>query len=190
MPLRRPDTAVLLFVLRAYLCSVRLLFRKLRNIFNLQKNCTPFSHPPFPHRPPRSAVSLHLLRATRLARQNFDPLGVHTGDSIVVAPSQTLSNTEYHMLRETALKVMETPCRDNAAPVPSRHANYLSLSFFYLFSNAGMSIQFECLVLVRCLGSGLFCIVLGGMMNIGLGLNFLYAVRDSTWKIGIGRKRF
>jgi carbamoylphosphate synthase large subunit len=37
--------------------------------------------------------------------ENFDPLGVHTGDSIVVAPSQTLSNEEYHMLRETALKV-------------------------------------------------------------------------------------
>ncbi len=41
--------------------------------------------------------------------QNFDPLGVHTGDSIVVAPSQTLSNTEYHMLRETALKVHIVP---------------------------------------------------------------------------------
>uniref|UniRef100_A0A1I8JML0 Carbamoyl phosphate synthase arginine-specific large chain n=1 Tax=Macrostomum lignano TaxID=282301 RepID=A0A1I8JML0_9PLAT len=38
--------------------------------------------------------------------ENFDPLGVHTGDSIVVAPSQTLSNEEYHMLRETALKVI------------------------------------------------------------------------------------
>jgi len=38
--------------------------------------------------------------------ENFDPLGVHTGDSIVVAPSQTLSNEEYHMLRETALKVV------------------------------------------------------------------------------------
>ncbi|CAM9616722.1 unnamed protein product, partial [Sphacelaria rigidula] len=38
--------------------------------------------------------------------ENFDPLGVHTGDSIVVAPSQTLSNTEYHMLRETAVKVV------------------------------------------------------------------------------------
>ena len=37
--------------------------------------------------------------------ENFDPLGVHTGDSIVVAPSQTLSNYEYHMLRETAIKV-------------------------------------------------------------------------------------
>ena len=38
--------------------------------------------------------------------ENFDPLGVHTGDSIVVAPSQTLSNEEYHMLRETAIKVL------------------------------------------------------------------------------------
>ena len=39
--------------------------------------------------------------------ENFDPLGIHTGDSIVVAPSQTLSNQEYHMLRETALKVYQ-----------------------------------------------------------------------------------
>nr|AAD43968.1 carbamoyl-phosphate synthetase III [Oreochromis grahami] len=38
--------------------------------------------------------------------ENFDPMGIHTGDSIVVAPSQTLSNEEYHMLRETAIKVV------------------------------------------------------------------------------------
>merc|ERR1712176_1037990 len=37
--------------------------------------------------------------------ENFDPLGIHTGDSIVMAPSQTLSNEEYHMLRTTAIKV-------------------------------------------------------------------------------------
>jgi carbamoyl-phosphate synthase (ammonia) len=37
--------------------------------------------------------------------ENFDPLGIHTGDSIVMAPSQTLSNEEYHMLRDTAVKV-------------------------------------------------------------------------------------
>lgn len=37
--------------------------------------------------------------------ENFDPLGVHTGDSIVVAPSQTLTNSEYFKLRATALKV-------------------------------------------------------------------------------------
>lgn len=38
--------------------------------------------------------------------ENFDPLGIHTGESIVMAPSQTLSNEEYHMLRETAIKVV------------------------------------------------------------------------------------
>eukprot|EP00923_Selenidium_pygospionis_P055033 GHVN01095964.1.p1 GENE.GHVN01095964.1~~GHVN01095964.1.p1 ORF type:complete len:1692 (+),score=283.44 GHVN01095964.1:73-5076(+) len=38
--------------------------------------------------------------------ENLDPLGVHTGDSIVVAPSQTLNNDEYFRLRETALKVI------------------------------------------------------------------------------------
>jgi carbamoyl-phosphate synthase large subunit len=38
--------------------------------------------------------------------ENFDPLGIHTGESIVVAPSQTLSNHEYHKLREIALKVI------------------------------------------------------------------------------------
>ena len=38
--------------------------------------------------------------------ENFDPLGVHTGDSIVVAPSQTLTNREYFMLRKTAIKVV------------------------------------------------------------------------------------
>ena len=38
--------------------------------------------------------------------ENFDPLGVHTGDSIVIAPSQTLTDDEYHMLRTTAIKVV------------------------------------------------------------------------------------
>ncbi|XP_063359449.1 multifunctional protein r [Cydia amplana] len=38
--------------------------------------------------------------------ENVDPLGIHTGESIVVAPSQTLSNREYYMLRNTALKVI------------------------------------------------------------------------------------
>ena len=38
--------------------------------------------------------------------ENFDPLGIHTGESIVIAPSQTLTNSEYHMLREIALKVI------------------------------------------------------------------------------------
>jgi carbamoyl-phosphate synthase large subunit len=38
--------------------------------------------------------------------ENFDPLGIHTGESIVVAPSQTLSNKEYHKLREISIKVI------------------------------------------------------------------------------------
>ncbi|CAJ2501770.1 Uu.00g046230.m01.CDS01 [Anthostomella pinea] len=38
--------------------------------------------------------------------ENFDPLGTHTGDSIVVAPSQTLSDEEYHMLRTAAIKIV------------------------------------------------------------------------------------
>ncbi|MBT5516385.1 carbamoyl-phosphate synthase (glutamine-hydrolyzing) large subunit [Candidatus Peregrinibacteria bacterium] len=38
--------------------------------------------------------------------ENFDPLGIHTGESIVVAPSQTLSNEEYHKLREIGIKVI------------------------------------------------------------------------------------
>ena len=38
--------------------------------------------------------------------ENLDPMGIHTGESIVVAPSQTLSNTEYHMLREIAIKTI------------------------------------------------------------------------------------
>lgn len=38
--------------------------------------------------------------------ENFDPMGVHTGESIVVAPSQTLTNHEYHMLREVAIRTI------------------------------------------------------------------------------------
>ncbi|WP_243348790.1 carbamoyl-phosphate synthase (glutamine-hydrolyzing) large subunit [Parabacteroides sp. FAFU027] len=38
--------------------------------------------------------------------ENFDPLGIHTGESIVVAPSQTLTNAEYHKLRELAIRII------------------------------------------------------------------------------------
>ncbi len=38
--------------------------------------------------------------------ENLDPMGIHTGDSIVVAPSQTLTNREYHSLRETCFKIV------------------------------------------------------------------------------------
>ncbi|MGM9776389.1 MAG: carbamoyl-phosphate synthase (glutamine-hydrolyzing) large subunit [Candidatus Coprenecus sp.] len=39
--------------------------------------------------------------------ENFDPLGIHTGESIVVAPSQTLTNREYNLLRELAIKIVK-----------------------------------------------------------------------------------
>ena len=38
--------------------------------------------------------------------ENFDPLGIHTGESIVIAPSQTLTNNEYHKLREIAIRIV------------------------------------------------------------------------------------
>lgn len=38
--------------------------------------------------------------------ENFDPMGVHTGESIVIAPSQTLNNDEYYRLRQCALKII------------------------------------------------------------------------------------
>ena len=39
--------------------------------------------------------------------ENVDPVGIHTGDSIVVCPSQTLTNKEYHMLRDSALRIIQ-----------------------------------------------------------------------------------
>ena len=38
--------------------------------------------------------------------ENVDPLGIHTGESIVVAPSQTLTNVEYNLLRSVAIKIV------------------------------------------------------------------------------------
>lgn len=40
--------------------------------------------------------------------ENFDPLGIHTGESIVIAPSQTLTNYQYHMLREVSIKIVRS----------------------------------------------------------------------------------
>ena len=40
--------------------------------------------------------------------ENFDPLGIHTGESIVVAPSQTLSNSEYHKLRKLSIEIVKS----------------------------------------------------------------------------------
>ena len=47
-----------------------------------------------------------LAESLAASMDNFDPLGIHTGDSMVMAPSPTLSNGEYHVLRETATNVV------------------------------------------------------------------------------------
>jgi carbamoyl-phosphate synthase large subunit len=62
--------------------------------------------------------------------ENFDPLGVHTGDSIVVAPSQTLSDREYQMLRTAALRIIralgvEGGCNIQFALDPNSFAFYV-----------------------------------------------------------------
>jgi carbamoyl-phosphate synthase large subunit len=79
--------------------------------------------------------------------ENFDPLGVHTGDSIVVAPSQTLSDEEYHMLRTSAIKIIQhlgvvgecnvqyALCPDSLEYCVIEVNARLSRSRFYIFNN-------------------------------------------------------
>ena len=62
--------------------------------------------------------------------ENIDPVGIHTGDSIVVAPSQTLTNKEYHLLRDSALKLIralkiEGGCNVQFALDPASFRYYL-----------------------------------------------------------------
>jgi carbamoyl-phosphate synthase large subunit len=62
--------------------------------------------------------------------ENFDPVGVHTGDSIVVAPSQTLNDREYHMLRMSAINIIDAlgiigACNVQFALHPETSAYYL-----------------------------------------------------------------
>ncbi|MBR2532294.1 MAG: carbamoyl-phosphate synthase large subunit [Lachnospiraceae bacterium] len=62
--------------------------------------------------------------------ENVDPVGIHTGDSVVVCPSQTLTNKEYHMLRDSALKVIralgiEGGCNVQFALDPNSFQYYL-----------------------------------------------------------------
>lgn len=62
--------------------------------------------------------------------ENVDPVGIHTGDSVVVCPSQTLTNKEYHMLRDSALKIIralkiEGGCNVQFALDPNSFQYYL-----------------------------------------------------------------
>ena len=79
--------------------------------------------------------------------ENLDPLGIHTGDSIVVAPSQTLNNEEYHRLREASIKIVESlkivgECNVQFALNPSplrRGEKKGGLDYFVIEVNARLS---------------------------------------------------
>jgi carbamoyl-phosphate synthase large subunit len=74
--------------------------------------------------------------------ENFDPLGIHTGDSIVIAPSQTLNNQEYHGLREASIKIVQSlgivgECNVQYAVSPNPKSK--KLEFFVIEVNARLS---------------------------------------------------
>ena len=74
--------------------------------------------------------------------ENFDPLGIHTGDSIVIAPSQTLNNEEYHGLREASIKIVQSlgivgECNVQFALNPQPKNN--ELDYFVIEVNARLS---------------------------------------------------
>lgn len=78
--------------------------------------------------------------------ENFDPLGIHTGDSIVVAPSQTLTNEEYHGLREASIKIVKSlgivgECNVQYAlnPKPSTLIKGRGLDYYVIEVNARLS---------------------------------------------------
>lgn len=67
--------------------------------------------------------------------ENIDPLGIHTGESFVVAPSQTLTNDEYQCLRSNAIKVILHlgiigECNIQYAVNPETFEVYFSIHFF------------------------------------------------------------
>src|ERR671934_1605156 len=78
--------------------------------------------------------------------ENLDPMGVHTGESIVVAPSQTLTNDEYHLLRSVAIKVIRHlgvvgECNIQFAldPAPPRHGDGEGVRYRVIEVNARLS---------------------------------------------------
>ena len=77
--------------------------------------------------------------------ENFDPLGIHTGDSIVIAPSQTLNNHEYHGLREASIKIVKSlgivgECNVQYALNPNpKEGNGNQLDYYVIEVNARLS---------------------------------------------------
>lgn len=88
--------------------------------------------------------------------ENVDPLGIHTGESIVVAPSQTLTNREYNMLRTTAINVIRHlgvvgECNIQYACSPNSEEYYI-IEVISLAVKRKLKLQNEChrLDKIRC----------------------------------------
>ena len=78
--------------------------------------------------------------------ENLDPVGIHTGDSIVVCPSQTLTNKEYQMLRDSALKIIralkvEGGCNVQFALDPDSFQYYLIVPLHWHQRQADIRLQ-------------------------------------------------
>jgi carbamoyl-phosphate synthase large subunit len=78
--------------------------------------------------------------------ENIDPLGIHTGESIVVAPSQTLTNFEYHFLREKAIEIVRSlgivgECNVQYAlnPKPEHNNDGQTIDYYVIEVNARLS---------------------------------------------------
>ncbi len=76
--------------------------------------------------------------------ENMDPLGIHTGESVVVAPSQTLTNREYHGLREVSIRIVRSlgivgECNVQFALNPNPKPGTLSPDFYVIEVNARLS---------------------------------------------------
>ena len=71
--------------------------------------------------------------------ENIDPVGIHTGDSIVVAPSQTLTNKEYQLLRDSALRHHPCPARSRAAATCSSRSIPYSFNYYLIEVNPRVS---------------------------------------------------
>ncbi|MDE1843688.1 MAG: carbamoyl phosphate synthase large subunit, partial [Thaumarchaeota archaeon] len=75
--------------------------------------------------------------------ENMDPLGIHTGESIVIAPSQTLTNDEYHLLRKASIDIVRSlgivgECNVQFALNP-KPKNKKTLDFYVIEVNARLS---------------------------------------------------
>ena len=67
--------------------------------------------------------------------ENIDPVGVHTGDSIVVAPSQTLGDKEYQMLRTSALNIIDVYKRQDQTAAPEDELNE-NVTYHYKYTSS------------------------------------------------------